>query len=569
MADLWFFVRLYRTQRGWMLLGAVFAMIAGFAAVSLLTVSGWFITAAALAGLAVPTGAIGFNLLYPAAAIRGLAVGRTVSRYVERVLTHEATLRNLASLRVWFFDRATPLAPGRLAAMRSGDLLTRATADIDTLDSLFPRVLVPSMVALAVAVAAAALFGALLPAAAFGAIGLLALAGLGVPALAARLGRGPGRRITEATALLQTRLVDLAYGLPDLLANGAEQRAAQAIDDASEAVIEAQRGMARLAGLAAALILLLAQGAMLLTLVVGAAAVNADALTGPQLAMLVLMTLALFEVVAPLPLAYQALGRVRTAAARVREIATLAPTIAEPPAGEGAEPDGHRLHLDHVSFRYPGTERTVLDRIDLRLEPGARLALVGPSGCGKSTIVALALRFFDPDQGAVRIDGVDVRGMRAAAVFRRFAVMTQRTDLLDATVRDNLLLADTGADDTALWRALETAGLADFVRGLPEGLDTWVGENGTKLSGGQGKRLALARMVLKNAPIWLLDEPTVGLDADTEADVLARVAEASRGKSLILVTHGRAGIALVDRVVSMEAGRIIADTDRDGYLAAQ
>ncbi len=569
MKDLLTILGLFGAQRSRMLLGGALALIAVLAAIGLLTLAGWFITASALAGIAGVT--VGFNLFAPSAGIRAFAVTRTAARYFERLVTHDATLRNLAALRVWFFERAIPLAPARLGGtdggFRSGDLLSRMAADIDALDAVYLRVLLPSAVAAGVALLAAVFIGIHAPAVALVALPLLALAGVAVPAIAGRLGAAPGRRQLNHLAALRTATVDSVQGLRELLVYQADARQSARILEESDAALQCQRHMGRIAGLSSAAVGLLANLAILATLIIGLWLYQEGALAPPVAVMLVFCVMACFEAVAPLPLAYQMLGATRGAARRVLEVAEAAPAVEEPDREAAVPiPPGNDLAVHGLTFRYPGAVRPALEDLELELPAGRRVAVLGSSGAGKSTLLALLLRFYEPERGSLTLGGVDLRRMRAAAVRRRFGVMSQRTQLFSATIADNLRLGRPEAEDGELWDALAAARLDGFVRRLPEGLETWVGESGVNFSGGQARRLALARLYLKDAPILLLDEPTEGLDAATERAVLEDLAAIAKGRSLLLVTHRPACIALTDEVMVLEQGRVVSRLPSKDFL---
>ena len=540
-------------HRGWMAAGAVLALVALTASVLLLAQAGHLVAAAALGGAAAA-----------GAGIRIAAATRILARYGERLATHEATFRVLAGIRVWFFRSAVPLAPLRLGGFRSGDLLSRAIADIGALDGLYLRLLVPTAVATCGGTGLAVFLGLLSPGLAAAALALLLLAGVAVPLVAARAGRDPGAAQVAAGAAMRVAAVDLVQGLRELLVYGAEAEALRRIAEADAALIAAQRLSSRIGAGATAATGLLANLALLTTLVLGAEASRAGAFDRPLVAAAVFAVLAAFETVTPLALAFQLLGKLRAATARLLELSRLPPTAAEP-AAPVAMPAGTDIRLEGVTYGYPGADRPALAAVDLHVPQGGRLGVVGASGSGKSTLLALLLRFADADAGTVSLGGVDLRRLPSDAVRDRVGLLSQRTQIFADTLRANLLLGRPDADDAALRRAAEAAGLEDFLAGLPDGLDTWLGENGVAVSGGEARRIALARVYLRDTPVLLLDEPTEGLDGDTERDVLARLAKVMQGRTVILVTHRPAGLGLMDRVVTLDGGRL---TERSGATSA-
>lgn len=396
MKELRFFLRLFAAERRWMIAGAVLMLTTLVASIALLSISGWFITAAALAGIA----ALPLNFFTPGASIRLFAILRTLSRYAERLVTHNATFRLLSRLRVWFFERAIPLAPARLGGYRSGDLLNRVTADIDALDNLYIRVLAPTVVALILGVLLLAAASLVAPVIAFAVLILLVLAGVGVPMLAGRLGAPLGREMVDISSDLRTRVVDGIQGLAELKVFQADRRHMAALADDTDRLLDRQRAMSRITGLSGALTMALTNLAVVAALYLGVDLLAADALTGPQLAMLTFGTMAAFEAVAALPIAYQYLGRTRAAARRLIDIADAAPTVTDP-ATPAPRPDHFDLVFDHVSFAYPTSDGTAtatpaVEDINLTLAEGGRVAVLGTSGAGQVDACQPRLAFLDP-----------------------------------------------------------------------------------------------------------------------------------------------------------------------------
>jgi len=547
----------------WMLLGVLVSFITLVANVGLMTLSGWFIAAMALAGLA----GVSMNYFSPAATIRAFAIVRTVGRYAERLVTHEATFRILARLRVWFYEHLEPLAPARLQTFRSGDLLSRIRADIDTLDNLYLRILVPVTVG-ALGLAAAGIFlWRYDPRLALANLALLLAAGVAVPWLVTRLGREPGETQVRAGAELRAAAVDGLQGLAELTVFGAAEAHAERLDGVSRELTAAQSRMSRLSGLSQAALGLCANLAMWLVALIAIPLVGSGALQPPELAMLVLFALASFEAVMPLPQAFQMLGQTLAAARRIFEIVDARPQVAEP--GEPAPyPAGYGLELTGVEMRYEPDAPPALSGLDLALPPGRRVAVVGATGSGKSTLVNLLLRFWDYQAGSIRFGGHDLRAYPGEALRRHFAVVSQGTHLFTTTLRENLRVADPEASDGAMEAALETAQLLEFVRTRAEGLDTWVGEAGLTLSGGQARRVAIARALLKDAPVLLLDEPTEGLDAPTEQALMEALYRLMEGRSVLLITHRLVGLERMDEILVLDRGRVVERGTHAGLLAA-
>jgi len=551
MNDLLRLIRLLTPYWKWMALGILLSFATLLANVGLMAMSGWFIAAMAIAGLA----GVSMNYFTPAATIRTFAILRTVGRYGERLVTHEATFRVLAQLRVWFYTRLEPLAPARLQQYRSGDLLSRIRNDIDTLDNLYLRILVPVAVAL-LGLAGAGLFLSLYhPLLALINLAFLLLAGVGVPLLVQRLGQRPGRALVKNTAALHATAVDGLQGLGELLVYDAAERQGEQLYSHSRALTNAQQRMSRLSGLSQAALGLSANLTVWLVALVAIPMVGSGALERPELAMLALFALASFEIVTPLPLAFQMLGQTLSAARRVFEIVDAEPQVSDPDA-PSPQPDAFGLAIEGVSFRYAAADLPALAGIDLALPPGRRVAVVGATGSGKSTLLNLLLRFWDPQTGRLTLGGHDLRDYHGEDLRRHIAVVSQGTHLFTTTLRENLRVADPQASEEQLLAALATAQLDEFVASQPDGLDTWVGEAGLKLSGGQARRVAIARALLKDAPILLLDEPTEGLDPATERELMQALDRLMAGRTVLLITHRLVGLGTMDEILVLDHGRI-------------
>ena len=547
MRDLLRLLRLFRPYAWWMVAGIGLSTAVVLANVGLLALSGWFIAAMALAGLGGPT----LDYFAPAAAIRGLAIIRTGGRYLERLVTHEATFRLLAELRVWFYEHLEPLAPAGLQAYRGGDLLSRIRADIDSLDNLYLRVIAPTIAA-GLAIAFLALFS---PPVALVDAGALLLAGVALPLLAQRLGREPGRRTVAIRADLRSAVSDTGRGLGELVVCQADARQGALVAGLAASLLGEQRRQARVAATSAALSGLAAQLAMWGSVVVAMPAVAARTLPGPDLAMIALFVLAGFEAVGPLPLAFQTLGETLAAARRIFAVVDAEPAVREPER-EAAAPRRFDLSMRALRMRYAPDAPWALDGLDLTVPQGGSLGIVGPTGSGKTSLLNVLLRFWDYEGGAIAIGGVPLRALRGDTVRGLCAVVAQHTHLFNTSVRANLLLARPDADEATLLDALRDANVHDEVMALPDGLDTLVGETGTRLSGGQARRLAIARALLKDAPILILDEPTEDLDAASEHAVLRALAVLMRGRTTLLITHRPQALRHVDDVVTFSRGRV-------------
>lgn len=530
---------LWRSQAGWLLAGLAASLAALVAGVALMAASGMTIGTAALAG-ALPAPLL----------LRRFGAARVVLRYAERLVTHGATFRALADMRVWFFRRLARTAAGGLGFRQAGDMLARLVGDVEALDGLYLRILLPLAGGVLLLPALVLLIGHQAPRLGLEVGALFVAAAFVLPWLAARGSSQAGHDLATASGELRIAALDALAGLREVRAFAAEGRMLAAVQTREARMLAAQRGMAVRVALAGAAAFLCAQAAVLAVLL-AAGSSPAEAVAAAFL------VLAAFEAVGGLPRAGALAGHASAAAARVLDAAD-APVPVPDPADPVAMPAGNGLRFEAIQFRWQTDRPLVFDGLTLEVPEGARVALLGPSGTGKSTLAALALKVAAPRSGHVLLGGVDMALLPAASVRARIGWLSQATHLFDDTIRGNLLLALPDADEPALWAALDAARIGDTVRGLPDQLDTWVGEGGTRFSGGQGRRLALARALLSEAPILILDEPCAGLDAETERAFLETLNETAAGRTVILITHRLVGVERLDRIFRLSAGRAVA-----------
>ncbi|RMI42991.1 thiol reductant ABC exporter subunit CydD [Streptomyces triticirhizae] len=535
--------------RGRLALATVLGALALGSAVGLMATSGWLISRA---WEQPPV----LYLLVAVTATRAFGLGRAVFRYAERLLSHDAVLRLLANLRVAVYARLERLAPAGLGRRGRGDLLSRMVADVDALQDYFLRWLLPVTVAGTVGVASVLFTGWLLPAAGAAlAVGLL-LAGVAVPALAGALARRAEARTAPARGVLAERVVTLLTGTDELLVAGALPGRRAAVAEADGELTRLARRSARVTALAGGLTVLVTGATVAAAGWFGVPAVANGELAGVWLATVVLVPLAAFEAVAGLPLAVQQRQRSRRAAERVREVLTAPEPVTEPERPAPAPAGPFPLRLRGLTARHPGQDVPALRGVDLELTPGRRIAVVGASGAGKTTLAHCLLRFLDPEAGTYTLGGTEATALRGETVRRWVGLCAQDAHVFDSTLRENLLLARPSASEPELRSALAGARLLAWVESLPEGLDTPVGEGGARLSGGQRQRLALARALLADFPVLVLDEPAEHLDLAT-ADALTRdLLAAAEGRAALLITHRLAGVEAVDEVLVLDGGRV-------------
>ena len=542
-------LRFARPAWGRLTLAVLFGVLALGSGVGLMATSAWLISRAAQHPPVL-------MLMVAVVAVRAFGLGRGVFRYVERLVGHDATFRILADLRARVYERLERLAPGGLPAFRGGDLLNRLVADVDAVQDLFLRVLLPCTVAAVVGGASVGLAWALLPSAGAVLLVALLLAGVAAPWLSSTMARRAERRTTDLRAELTSHVVDTLQGAPELIAYGASPAQLAEATRLDRAFTRATARSAATAGVGAAVSALAGGLAVWGGLAVGVPAVRSGALDGVLLAVVVLLPLAAFEVVAGLPLAAQYLERVRRSATRVFAVLDDPEPVREPddPVPPPAAP--YTLSVQNLRARWTPTAPYALDDVSLELTPGRRCAIVGPSGSGKTTLTAVLLRFLEPASGRVTLNGVDLRDLAGDDVRRVVGLCAQDAHLFDSTIGENVRLARPAATDDEIRDVLRRARLLDWVDALPEGLDTRVGEHGAQVSGGQRQRIALARALLADFPILLLDEPAEHLDLATADELTADLLAATEGRTTLLVTHRLAGLEAVDEIVVLDGGRV-------------
>ncbi|MEW1719652.1 thiol reductant ABC exporter subunit CydD [Streptomyces sp. NPDC093109] len=536
--------------RGRFLLALLLGSCALGSAVGLMAVSGWLISRASEQPPVL-------YLMVAVTATRAFGIGRAVFRYAERVVSHDAVLRMLADLRVSVYRRLERVAPAGLRETRRGDLLSRLVADVDELQDYWLRWLLPVGSALLVGAGTVVFTAWLLPeAGAVLAAGLLA-AGVGVPLLSAAVTRRSERRLAPARGLLATRVTDLLAGTAELTVAGALRGRLEQVRRADGALTAiASRGASGNA-LGSGLSALICGLTVAAAAFVAIPAVGDGRLAGVELAVIVLTPLAAFEAVAGLPLAVRHRQRAARGAERVHEVLDAPVPVQEPAEPAAAPVSPFPLEVRGLTARYPGQRRDALSGLDLTLTEGKRVAVVGPSGAGKTTLAQVLLRFLDARAGECSLGGTELAALDGDTVRRFVGLCAQDAYLFDSSVRENLRLARTDASDDALRDALRRARLLDWVDALPDGLDTLVGEHGARLSGGQRQRLALARALLADFPVLVLDEPAEHLDLATADALTADLLAATEGRTTLLITHRLRGLDTVDEVIVLDGGRCV------------
>lgn len=557
------YLTLYKRHKWMLTLGIVLAIITLLASIGLLTLSGWFLSASAVAGFA---GIYSFNYMLPAAGVRGAAITRTAGRYFERLVSHDATFRVLQHLRVHTFSKLLPLSPAGLARYRQGELLNRIVADVDTLDHLYLRVISPLVGAFVVIMVVTIGLSVLDVTLACTLGGVMLLTLFIMPPVFYRAGKTTGQNLTHLRGQYRQQLTSWLQGQAELTIFGASDRYRAQMETTELQWHEAQRRQSELTALSQALMLLIGAVAILLMLWMAAGGVGGNAQPGALIALFVFCALAAFEALAPVTGAFQHLGQVIASAMRITELTEQKPEVTFP-TDVSDVPDRVTLTLRDVSFSYPEQAQKALDSLSLQVNPGEHIAILGRTGCGKSTLLQLLTRAWDPQQGEILLNGRPIATLNEATLRKTVSVVPQRVHLFSATLRDNLLLAAPDASDEQLADTLRRVGLEKLLDDA--GLNSWLGEGGRQLSGGELRRLAIARALLHDAPLMLLDEPTEGLDATTESQMLELLAEVMRQKTLLMVTHRLRGLARFDQIIVMDNGQIIEQGNHADLLAQQ
>lgn len=557
------YLALYKRHKWLLSLGVILAIVTLLASIGLLTLSGWFLSASGVVGFA---GAYSFNYMLPAAGVRGAAIIRTAGRYFERLVSHDATFRVLQHLRVFTFSKLLPLSPAGLARFRQGELLNRMVADVDTLDHLYLRVISPLIGALVVILVVTVGLSILDVSLALTLGGIMLATLLLLPPLFYRAGKPTGEQLTTLRGQYRQQLTGWLQGQAELTIFNASERYRKQMEQTELSWHDAQRRQSELTALSQALMLLIGGAAVIAMLWLAAGGVGDNLQPGALIALFVFCALAAFEALAPVTGAFQHLGQVIASALRVSQIIEQQPEVSFP-TQTGSVPPQVALTLSQVSFTYPGQPQPALENLSLHINAGEHIAILGRTGCGKSTLLQLLTRAWDPQQGTVQLNEMALNSIDEPTLRRTMTLVPQRVHLFSATLRDNLLLAKPDASDETLSDVLRRTGLEKLLE--DSGLNSWLGEGGRQLSGGELRRLGIARALLHDAPLMMLDEPTEGLDATTESQILELLADVMRDKTLLMVTHRLRGLARFNQIIVMDNGQIIEQGNHAELLAKQ
>ena len=559
------FIRLFKFAKFPLILGLVLMILGLGSSMGLLTVSGWFLAATAIAGLGTL-----FNFFYPSASVRGLAIGRTVMRYFEKIVTHDATFRILSKLRVQVFEKIIPLSPAVLNRYRNSDLLNRLVSDVDTLDSLYLRLLAPFFTAVFVIITMTIGLSFVNIPLALG-LGLFLLILLMIiPTVFYRLGQEFGERLIQARATYRTQFLEFIQAQAELLLFNAEDKLKEKMSVTEKTWQEDQAKEAKLSGFSTALVLFL--NGLLISGMLWFAS-NADFGTDEYhtayIALFTFAALAAFEIIMPLGAAFLHIGQVTAAAERVTEIIEQKPLL-EFNGNEEFETKVRLISTKDLSFSYPGQETLVLKNLTLDLEQGKKIAILGKTGSGKSSLLQLLVRNYDANQGELLLAEKPISAYSENTLRNQICFLTQRVHVFSDTLRQNLQFASADKiSDEKMIEVLHQVGLSKLLEQEEKGLNLWLGDGGRPLSGGEQRRLGLARILLNNAPILLLDEPTEGLDRETERQILRLILQHAENKTLIMVTHRLSSIEQFDKICVIDNGRLIEEGDYNSLITKE
>ena len=559
------FIRLFKFAKFPLILGLVLMILGLGSSMGLLTVSGWFLAATAIAGLGTL-----FNFFYPSASVRGLAIGRTVMRYFEKIVTHDATFRILSKLRVQVFEKIIPLSPAVLNRYRNSDLLNRLVSDVDTLDSLYLRLLAPFFTAAFVIIAMTIGLSFVNIPLALG-LGLFLLILLMIiPTVFYRLGQEFGEQLIQARATYRTQFLEFIQAQAELLLFNAEDKLKENMSATEKTWQEDQAKEAKLSGFSTALVLFL-NGLLISGMLWFASNVDfgTDEYRTAYIALFTFASLAAFEIIMPLGAAFLHIGQVIAAAERVTEIIEQK-LLVEFNGNEEFETKVRLISTKNLSFSYPGQETLVLKNLTLDLEQGKKIAILGKTGSGKSSLLQLLVRNYDANQGQLLLAEKPISAYSENTLRNQICFLTQRVHVFSDTLRQNLQFASADEiSDEKMIEVLHQVGLSKLLEQEEKGLNLWLGDGGRPLSGGEQRRLGLARILLNNAPILLLDEPTEGLDRETERHILRLILQHAENKTLIMVTHRLSSIEQFDKICVIDNGRLIEEGDYNSLITKE
>lgn len=554
MKSLFPFFSLYQTHFGRLLLGIVLAIVGLAASIGLLSLSGWFLAASFLAG-----NAIIFNFFYPASGVRGLAIFRTASRYFEKLVTHDATFRVLANLRVSVFKKLIPLSPSGLNRFRNSELLNRLVADVDTLDTLYLNLISPFMSAIMIILFMAIGLSFVSVSLMLIICGTLLALLIIVPTVFYHLGLNLGRNAIQNRANYRSQFIEWIQLNAEFLLFGNLNQVTKRLQNTERQWLNAQSKESQLSGLSNAL-LMLSNG--ILTCVViylVSTAINVPTAEYPEalIALVVFCVMASAEILSPIGISFLHLGQVITAAERINEITEQQPNVQFNGRAEWQNLSLNQplVRFENVNFAYWNGEQQVLNDLSFDVFKGQKVAILGKTGSGKSTIFQLLNRNYDPTSGQIWLNNCKIEDFSEQTLRSKLVTLSQRVHIFSQTLRDNLLMGNSAATDEQMIEVIKKVGLGYLLE--TESLMLWLGEGGRPLSGGEQRRLGLARLLLSSAELVLLDEPTEGLDRETEQQILNLILTHCANRTLLMITHRQSGLDRFDVIYRMDNGKLL------------
>ena len=549
------FLSLYSNHSRRLLLGTILAITSLSASIGLLSLSGWFLAASFLVGSTIL-----FNFFYPSSGVRGLAIGRTISRYFERLVTHDATFRVLAELRISVFKKLIPLSPSGLNHFRNSELLNRLVADVDTLDTLYLNLLSPFISAIMVITFMAiglSFVSALL--AVIICSTLLALLFI-FPAIFYRLGQKSGKKIIQARAEYRSQFIEWIQLNAEFLLFGLVPQMTQNLEKTEQTWLHSQSKESQLTGFSNALLTFMNGILVCVVFLLVTTAIDASSADNPEalVALVIFCVMASAEILMPIGIAFLHLGQLMTAAERLNDLIEQRPLVEFNGSTRWQKIAEKQplVRFEKVTFNYPSNHQATLNGLSFEVNKGQKVAILGKTGSGKSTIFQLLNRHYDPTSGQILLANCNVADYPEATLRSHLVTLSQRVHIFSQTLRDNLLMGNPHATDEQLKLVLEQVELAYLLQ--EQDLDLWLGEGGRPLSGGEQRRLGLARILLSNAELVLLDEPTEGLDRETEQQILMLIFAHCQARTLLMITHRLQGLERFDRVYRIDNGQLLA-----------
>ena len=547
MSNLIPFIKLFKKNLWWMILGLSLSYATVLSSIGLMSLSGWFISAAAYSSLSYAI-ASKFNYFLPAAGVRFFSLMRILNRYGERIITHDATFQSLSDIRVWFYSKIEPLAPGHELFSKSGDLLTGIINDIEALDNLYIRVLIPNIVSFLTLIFVFFFFCFFSINIALITILLTFIILFFVPIIIAKLANNITDKIAQVMSELKVKIIEYTKGYAELKLYCQDSSFLEEIMHCNNKLMNMQYKISRYTGIGSAFSMLLFGINIVLVIWFASELVFSGYLNGAFIALLVLAVMAFFELFYPVSISYQYLGKSISSAKRILGFVNNKPEITFL-SNYPVLSSKYNIDVKNIAFSYPNRSTPVLCGFSASFIQGEKVALMGPTGCGKSTLLDLLARAIDCDHGSISINGTDIKLISEDELRSSITIISQREYMFSGTLKDNLLIAKNNITDDELYNVIELVGLGQFVNDLKDRLDTWIGEGGCKLSGGQKKRLSLARAFLRSTPIILLDEPTEGLDSVSINKIFHSINTYLKDKLIIISTHDKSFASEMDRII--------------------